>query len=57
MVRAGDICAFTGMSDVGIGETVCDSKTPVPLPTIKVRRERSGSAWGGSGRTQPRLLG
>eukprot|EP00193_Tetraselmis_chui_P010312 CAMPEP_0177789706 /NCGR_PEP_ID=MMETSP0491_2-20121128/22919_1 /TAXON_ID=63592 /ORGANISM="Tetraselmis chuii, Strain PLY429" /LENGTH=685 /DNA_ID=CAMNT_0019311641 /DNA_START=71 /DNA_END=2128 /DNA_ORIENTATION=- len=35
-VMAGDICAFTGMSDVGIGESVCDSKDPRPLPTIKV---------------------
>eukprot|EP00873_Tetraselmis_striata_P021349 jgi/Tetstr1/441613/TSEL_029840.t1 len=35
-VMAGDICAFTGMADVGIGETVCDSKDPRPLPTIKV---------------------
>lgn len=35
-VHAGDICAFTGMSDVSIGETVCDTKDPVPLPTIEV---------------------
>eukprot|EP00192_Tetraselmis_astigmatica_P009211 CAMPEP_0117661198 /NCGR_PEP_ID=MMETSP0804-20121206/7412_1 /TAXON_ID=1074897 /ORGANISM="Tetraselmis astigmatica, Strain CCMP880" /LENGTH=687 /DNA_ID=CAMNT_0005468055 /DNA_START=254 /DNA_END=2317 /DNA_ORIENTATION=+ len=34
--QAGDICAFTGMPDVGIGESVCDSKDPIPLPTIEV---------------------
>ena len=39
-VNAGDICAFTGMQDVGIGESVCDSKEPQPLPTIEVRSLR-----------------
>ena len=36
-VEAGDICAFTGLSDVGIGETVCPRDKPVALPTIEVR--------------------
>lgn len=35
-VEAGDICAFTGLSDVGIGETVCARDRPNPLPTIEV---------------------
>ena len=35
-VGAGDICALTGLSDVGIGETICDRSKPDPLPTIKV---------------------
>lgn len=35
-VEAGDICALTGITDVGIGETVCDPKNPEPLPTIEV---------------------
>lgn len=36
-VDAGDICAITGLSDVSIGETVCDKANPQPLPTITVR--------------------
>ena len=35
-VDAGDICAITGLSDVSIGETVCDKANPQPLPTITV---------------------
>lgn len=35
-VEAGDICAFTGLSDVGIGETVCARDAPNALPTIEV---------------------
>lgn len=35
-VDAGDICAFTGISDVGIGETLCDPSAIEPLPTIAV---------------------
>ena len=35
-VEAGDICAFTGLSDVGIGETVCARDAPSALPTIEV---------------------
>jgi GTP-binding protein len=35
-VEAGDICAFAGLGDVGIGETVCAREAPVPLPTITV---------------------
>ena len=37
-VEAGDICAFTGLSDVGIGETVCARDAPNALPTIEVGR-------------------
>ncbi len=36
MVDAGDICAVTGLSDVGIGETICSREQPEPLPTITV---------------------
>lgn len=35
-VEAGDICAFAGLGDVCIGETVCAREAPVPLPTITV---------------------
>ncbi|KAK9842368.1 hypothetical protein WJX84_007744 [Apatococcus fuscideae] len=35
-VMAGDICALTGLSDVTIGETVCDKDQPSALPTITV---------------------
>jgi len=35
-VQAGDICAMTGISDIGIGETVCQKEFPVALPTIQV---------------------
>ncbi len=35
-VMAGDICALTGLSDVTIGETVCDKDDPSALPTITV---------------------
>ena len=36
-VDAGDICAVTGLSDVGIGETICSREQPEPLPTITVQ--------------------
>ena len=35
-VEAGDIVAFTGLGDVGIGETVCAKDKPLALPTIEV---------------------
>eukprot|EP00929_Paragymnodinium_shiwhaense_P116221 TRINITY_DN8556_c0_g1_i5.p1 TRINITY_DN8556_c0_g1~~TRINITY_DN8556_c0_g1_i5.p1 ORF type:complete len:741 (-),score=218.74 TRINITY_DN8556_c0_g1_i5:593-2743(-) len=35
-IHAGDICAFTGMSDVTIGDTVVDPSAPKPLPPIVV---------------------
>lgn len=35
-VEAGDICAFTGIADIGIGETLCDPGSIEPLPTIAV---------------------
>ena len=35
-VSAGDICAFTGISDCSIGDTLCDPGTVEPLPTIAV---------------------
>ncbi|WIA43813.1 hypothetical protein OEZ86_010230 [Tetradesmus obliquus] len=35
-VQAGDICAVTGIQDIGIGETLCSKESPVALPTIKV---------------------
>lgn len=34
--QAGDICAVTGLSDVSIGETICERESPDPLPTISV---------------------
>lgn len=35
-VEAGDICAFAGLSNVGIGETINSPASPAPLPTIEV---------------------
>lgn len=32
----GDIVAVTGLDDVNIGETICDTENPEALPTIKV---------------------
>ena len=35
-VEAGDICALSGLADVGIGETVTDPRRGVALPKIRV---------------------
>jgi len=35
-VVAGDICCLTGVSDVAIGDTICDPSAQEPLPTIAV---------------------
>jgi len=35
-ISAGDICAFSGMSDVSIGDTVVDPAQPLALPPIVV---------------------
>lgn len=35
-VIAGDICAVTGLSDVSIGETICNTDDLIPLPSISV---------------------
>eukprot|EP00931_Biecheleriopsis_adriatica_P089844 TRINITY_DN6391_c0_g1_i2.p1 TRINITY_DN6391_c0_g1~~TRINITY_DN6391_c0_g1_i2.p1 ORF type:complete len:684 (+),score=161.11 TRINITY_DN6391_c0_g1_i2:90-2141(+) len=35
-VRAGDICAFTGVEDVTIGDTIVNPSDPKPLPPIEV---------------------
>jgi GTP-binding protein len=35
-ILAGDICAFSGMEDVVIGDTVVDLSSPLPLPPIIV---------------------
>jgi GTP-binding protein len=34
--RAGEIVALTGLSDVGIGETICHPDAPEPLPPVAV---------------------
>jgi GTP-binding protein len=34
--QAGDIVAITGIEDVNIGITVCDTESPAPLPPIEV---------------------
>ena len=36
-VEAGDICAFTGLNNVSIGDTICSRESVVALPTITVR--------------------
>ena len=33
---AGEIVAFSGISDITIGRTVCDPLTPEPLPFVKI---------------------
>ena len=35
-VKAGDICAITGLPDVSIGETLCNTDDIIPLPSISV---------------------
>jgi len=35
-VGLGDIVALTGLTDVNIGETVCDTENPEALPTIDI---------------------
>jgi GTP-binding protein len=35
-VTAGDICAISGIDDVGIGDTYCDAEHPEQLPAITV---------------------
>ena len=40
-VEAGDICAFAGLSNASIGETINNPATPSPLPSITVRDDLS----------------
>lgn len=35
-VGAGDVVAISGIADINIGETVCDTNTPDPLPFVKI---------------------
>ena len=35
-VGLGDVVAITGLTDVNIGETVCDTENPEALPTINI---------------------
>ncbi len=35
-VEAGDICGIAGLSDMGVGETICESKHLEPLPALRV---------------------
>lgn len=35
-VGAGDVVAISGISDINIGETVCDTSAPDPLPFVKI---------------------
>ena len=35
-VDAGDICAFAGLADIGVGETVCDPQHIDPLPLLHI---------------------
>jgi len=37
-VGAGDICAFTGVEDIEIGDTLTDPEDPDPLPVTEVDR-------------------
>lgn len=35
-VEAGDICGIAGLGDMGVGETICESKHLEPLPALRV---------------------
>ena len=35
-VSSGDICAIVGLENFEIGDTVCDSENPEPMPTIAI---------------------
>ena len=35
-VGAGDVVAISGISDINIGETLCDMQNPEPLPFVKI---------------------
>lgn len=35
-VGAGDVVAISGIADINIGETLCDSQNPEPLPFVKI---------------------
>ncbi|HIU57798.1 MAG TPA: translational GTPase TypA [Candidatus Ornithomonoglobus merdipullorum] len=35
-VGTGDVVAISGIADINIGETVCDSSEPDPLPFVKI---------------------
>lgn len=35
-VGAGDVVAISGITDINIGETVCDTNTPEALPFVKI---------------------
>lgn len=35
-VGAGDVVAISGISDINIGETICDTNNPDPLPFVKI---------------------
>ncbi len=35
-IKAGDVCAIAGISDVTIGETIADPETPEALPLINI---------------------
>lgn len=45
-IKAGDICAFTGMDDVRIGDTVVDPTNPMPLPPINVEEPTVSMEFG-----------
>ena len=35
-VYSGDICVVSGISDITIGETICNENNPIKLPSIKI---------------------
>ena len=35
-VGAGDVVAISGLTDINIGETICDTNNPEPLPFVKI---------------------
>mmetsp|Transcript_21756 Transcript_21756/g.49515 ORF Transcript_21756/g.49515 Transcript_21756/m.49515 type:complete len:702 (-) Transcript_21756:238-2343(-) len=63
-VTAGDICAFAGMNDVSIGDTVVDLKSPLPLtplvveePTVAMEFGVNISPFAGKSKDSQKLTG
>mmetsp|Transcript_13748 Transcript_13748/g.25155 ORF Transcript_13748/g.25155 Transcript_13748/m.25155 type:complete len:702 (-) Transcript_13748:109-2214(-) len=63
-INAGDICAFAGMNDVSIGDTVVDLKTPLPMtplvveePTVTMEFGVNISPFAGKSKDSQKLTG
>lgn len=45
-IKAGDLCAFSGIADVTIGYTIVDPENPLPLPPIIVEEPTVAMEFG-----------